>query len=93
MHTFIESMIILPLLVGCFQLYTFSVNSEGEEKQGRCQKLGIAFMTCGIIALVFKTIPLVGFGFILIMIGFRLLAKGLDRLDKSVFIDQCEEDK
>jgi len=93
MFHYIELLIALPLLVTCYQLYFFSVKSKGLELQGRCQKLGIAFMTMGIMALVFKTIVFVVSGFILMMLGFRLLAKGLDRLDKTIFIDQHEDDK
>lgn len=93
MHSIVEIFITLPLLVMSFQFYFFSVNSKGLERQERCQKLGIAFMTFGIIALVFKTMPTVIFGFILIMLGFRLIARGLDRLDKTIFIDQHEDDK
>jgi hypothetical protein len=92
MQSYIEALIILPLLVLCYQLYSFSVNSDGRERQGRCQKLGIMFMTLGITALVFKSAPSAFFGLILMMLGFRLLAKGLDRLDKKVFIDQLDED-
>lgn len=93
MHSYVEILIILPLLVLCYQLYSFSVNSEGREKQERCQKLGVAFMTVGILALVHKSAPSAFFGLIMMMFGFRLLAKGLDRLDKKIFIDQHEGDK
>lgn len=93
MQSYLESLIILPLLVGCYQLYSYSVNGKGREKQERCQGLGIVFMTLGIMALAFKSVPFAFFGLVLMMFGFRVLAKGLDRLDKKIFIDQCEEDK
>lgn len=93
MINFVDIIITLPLLVMSYQFYFFSVASKGVERQERCQKLGIAYMTFGITALVFKTIPFVVFGLILIMLAFRLLAKGLDRLDKKIFIDQHEDDK
>jgi integral membrane sensor domain MASE1 len=93
MQIYVESLIILPLLVLCFQLYSYSVNGGGRERQERCQNLGIAFMTVGITALVLKSAPFAFLGLILIMFGFRLLAKGLDRLDKNIFIDQYEDDK
>ncbi len=93
MYNIVEIFIILPLLVISFQFYFFSVNSKGLKRQERCQKLGIAFMTFGIVALVFKTMPTVVFGFMLIMLGLRLIARGLDRLDKSIFIDQHEDGK
>lgn len=93
MHDYVESLITLPLLVVCYQLYSFSAKGTGVEKQGRCLKLGIAFMTFGITALALKSVPFSFFGMILIMFGFRLLAKGLDRIDKKRFIDRCEDDE
>lgn len=92
MQSYLEILIILPLLVLCYQLYSYSVSGEGRERQARCQGLGIAFMSCGIVALAFKSAPVAFFGLVLMMFGFRLLAKGLDRLDKKIFIDRCEDD-
>jgi hypothetical protein len=85
MYIFVESFIVLILLVICLQLYFFASNSIGVQRQDRCQKLGIAFMTIGIVALIFKTVPIVSFGLILLMFGFRLVSNGLDRLDKNLF--------
>jgi hypothetical protein len=48
-------------------------------------------MTLGIMALVFKSAPFAFFGLILMMLGFRLIARGLDRLDKNIFIDQYDD--
>lgn len=92
MRVYFEIMIILPLLVMCYQLYCFSVSSVGREKQERCQSLGITFMTFGIVAMALKSAPLAFFGLILMMFGFRLLAKGLDRLDKDTYIDRYRDD-
>lgn len=91
MHTFVEIIILIPLLILCFQMYHFSVSSKGVQKQDRCQRLGIVFMTFGIVALVFKTVPIVSFGLVMMMFGFSLISKGLDRLDKSIYIDQNVE--
>ena len=92
MRSYIEILIILPLLVISYQLYAFSVHSEIEKLQERCQKLGIALMTLGVTALVSKSAPFAFFGLILIMFGFRLLAKGLDRLNKHIYIDQYKDE-
>lgn len=92
MHTFIETLVVFPLLILSYQFYTFSVMSHTSRVQDRCQKLGVVYMTFGIIALVFKSAPVVSFGFVLMMLGFRLMAKGLDRLDKKIYIDRFEED-
>jgi hypothetical protein len=50
-------------------------------------------MSAGIAALAYKSVPFAFFGIILMMFGFRLIAKGLDRLEKKVFIDRFEEGK
>ncbi|MDD2850283.1 MAG: hypothetical protein PHY09_00080 [Desulfuromonadaceae bacterium] len=92
MNSYIEMVIVLPLLVLCYQLYSFSVNSSGTRQQERSQKLGILFMTAGVMALVPRSAILSYFGLILMMFGFRLLAKSLDRLDKRRFIDRYEDD-
>ena len=92
MVTFVAIVIIIPLMILCFQLYYFSVNSKGVQKQDRCQKLGIFFMTFGILALVFKTVPIVSFGLVMMMFGFSLISKGLDRLDKDIYLPPCERD-
>lgn len=93
MSSYIEIMIIIPVLVLCYQFYSFSVKSEGVKLQNRSRLLGIVLMTLGVTALAYRTVSFAFFGLILIMFGFRLMAKGLDRLNKKVFIDQCEDDK
>jgi hypothetical protein len=92
MRIYIETLIVMPLLVLCYQLYAFSVGSEKLKLQERCLKLGVAFMTLGVLGLAIKTAPFAFSGLILMMFGFRLIAKGLDRLDKNVFIDRFDED-
>jgi hypothetical protein len=87
----IEIAIIIPLLVICIQFYFFSTNSTGRERQERCQKLGIGFMTLGVTSLVFRTVPFFMFGLIMMMLGFRLIARGLDRLDKKNYIDRYQD--
>jgi uncharacterized membrane protein HdeD (DUF308 family) len=73
-------------------MYSYSVSRKGAEKQSSCQLLGIVYMTAGIVALAFHS-PLMAFtGLILIMFGFRLLAQGLDRIDKKIFIDRYDDD-
>lgn len=93
MSSYIEIMIILLFLVLSYQFYSFSVKSEGVKLQNRSRLLGIVLMTLGVTALAYRSVPFAFFGLILMMFGFRLIAKGLDRLNKKVFIDQCEEDR
>lgn len=91
MAILIKLLIMIPLLIICFQIYEFTSSRKGVEKQNRCQTLGIVYMVIGIISLVERDLMFAFFGLILIMFGFRLLAKGLDRIDKKIFIDRYNE--
>jgi hypothetical protein len=91
MQAYLEFLATLPVVVICYQLYAYSTNCSGIERQSRCQTLGVVFMTIGITALVSREIPFVFMGLVLIMMGFRLMAKGLDRIDKKVFIDRYDD--
>lgn len=91
MASYIKLLIFLPLLIVCYQLYRFTSSRKGEEKQQRCRKLGIGYMALGILALVAREPLFAFFGLILIMFGFRLMAKSLDRMDKTVFIDHYDD--
>ena len=90
MLVYIEILATLPGLLICYQLYAFAANSQGVQRQRRFQKLGIAFMAIGITSLVIREPVFVFMGLMLIMAGFRLMAKGLDRLDKKIFIDRYD---
>ena len=93
MRYFVQLLIILPLIVICYQIYAFSSSRKGEDRQSRCQKLGIGYMVIGILALIEREPLFAFFGLILIMFGFRLMAKGLDRIDKTVFIESYSEEE
>jgi len=93
MRYFVQLLIILPLIVICYQIYAFSSSRKGEDRQSRCQKLGIGYMVIGILALIEREPLFAFFGLILIMLGFRLMAKGLDRIDKTVFIESYSEEE
>lgn len=91
MRTYIEILATIPLIIICYQLYSFSARSKGVERQSRSQKLGIAYMTLGITALIAREPAFVFMGLMLIMMAFRLLATGLDRLDKKTYIDRYDD--
>jgi hypothetical protein len=87
-----QVLVLIPFLVLCYQMYSYSASRTGTQKQSSCQLLGIVYMTAGTVALVSRS-PLLAFtGIILIMAGFRLLAKGLDRINKKTFIDRYHDD-
>lgn len=92
MRNIIELFVLVPLFIMFYQFYAYSITSKGEERQKKCQLLGIVYTTLGICSLAFHT-PLAVFGgLILIMLGLRLIARGLDRLDKNIFIDRFDDD-
>ena len=91
MSSYFQLLFLMPLLVICYQIYTFTSSRKGEDRQNRCQKLGIGYMVIGILALTWRAPLFAFFGLILIMFGFRLMAKGLDRIDKNVFIDSYND--
>lgn len=93
MLEFLKYLALLMALMVCYQLYAFSVSRIGKVKQEQCQSLGIVFMSIGIVSLMFRTIPTFMGGLVLIMLGFRLIAQGLDRLNKKTFIDRYDEDQ
>lgn len=91
MAQYFQLLIIIPLLVICYQIYAFTSSRKGAEKQSRCQKLGIGYTAIGILALIWREPLFAFFGLVLIMFGLRLMAKGLDRIDKKIFIDRYDE--
>jgi sulfite exporter TauE/SafE len=74
-------------------MYSYAVTRQKEERQRVCRGLGITLFTVGITSLVTRDSLFVFAGLILIMIGFRLIAHGLDRLDKNIFIDRYDKSK
>lgn len=93
MRPFIEVLFMLPVLILLYQFYAYAVSREKQKRQVACQALGIAYATLGIVCLVFRNAPMVFGGLFLIMLGLRLIASGLDRIDKKVFIDRYNEEE
>jgi hypothetical protein len=92
MESFIKYLLLLLLWAFGAQLYCFATNLEGVQRQEGCQKLGIFYITAGIVSLVFREVSFVISGLMLIMLGLRLVSYGLDRIDKKTFIDRYEKD-
>ncbi len=90
---YISLFFFLPLFAFFYQLYKYADTRLGIEKQKACIALGITYSTVGTVILVFRDLFLVVAGFVLMMLGLRLIAKGLDRQDKKIFIDRFEEDQ
>ena len=93
MRHYIENIFLMSTLIVFYQFYTFAVSRKALEKQKSCQKLGIVYFTLGILCLVIRDTSFVVAGLILMMLGLRLIAHGLDRIDKKIFIDRHDEDQ
>ena len=84
-------LMVLPLLVFAYQIYRYIVTLEKENKQRACRSLGILLFPVGVIFLVYRNMYTVIIGLILIMAGLRLIAYGLERKDKNIFIDRYRQ--
>lgn len=92
MSVYVECFITVPFIVISLQFYSWIVSLKGVEKQKHCRALGIAYITLGTVCLLFRSVSFALVGLILFMAGMRLIAHGLDRLNKTVFIDRYTED-
>jgi len=84
--------LLLPFWVISVQLCFYALNLKAEQKQQNCQAIGIIFTTLGVVSLVSHDIAFTTSGLVLIMLGLRMMAIGLDRIDKSTFIDRYKND-
>jgi hypothetical protein len=87
----VKLLLLLPFLLIFFQLYYYAVTRKGPDRQQACRALGIFSFSVGAACLVSRDTMFVFLGFGLMMAGFRLIAHGLDRLDKKIFIDRYEK--
>jgi hypothetical protein len=90
MLSLVKYVLLVPFWVLSVQFYSHAVSQQGEQKQRECRSLGIIFTAIGIVSLVFRDVFFAVSGLVLIMLGLRLMAHGLDRIDKKRFIDQYE---
>jgi hypothetical protein len=93
MNVYVQCFVMIPFVVVMFQFYSWIVSLEGTEKQKHCNVLGIIYTTLGTVCFMFRSLSLAIVGLILFMLGLRLIAHGLDRLNKTIFIDQFAEDR
>lgn len=93
MNIYVECFVMIPFVIVSLQFYSWIVSLEGVEKQRHCKALGITYTTLGTVGFMFRSLPLAIVGMILFMLGMRLIAHGLDRLNKSVFIDRFDRDR
>jgi ABC-type amino acid transport system permease subunit len=90
MNVYVECFVMIPFVVVMFQFYHWIVSLKGVERQKHCQALGITYTTLGTVCLMFRSLALGIVGLILFMLGMRLIAYGLDRINKTNFIDRAD---
>ena len=88
--SYLKLLFLIPFLALYYQLYNYATIQKGQERQRICRNLGIISFTLGIVSLVSHDYLFVIAGLIFMMFGFRLIAHGLDRLDKNIFIDRYQ---
>ena len=93
MNIYVQCFVTIPFVVVMVQFYLWIVSLKGLEKQKHCRALGVTYTTLGTVCFFFRTLPLALTGLIVFMLGLRLIAHGLDRIDKTVFIDRFDEDR
>jgi hypothetical protein len=93
MQVYVECFVMIPFVVVMCQFYLWIVSLKGAEKQRHCRALGITYTTLGTVCFLFRSLSLAVVGMILFMLGLRLIAYGLDRIDKTIFIDRLDDDK
>ena len=87
MQQYLMYVLLLPFWVLCVQFAFHAIGRDGVKKQEECRTLGIAFTTIGIVSLASRDVLFAVSGLVLIMLGLRMLAISLDRIDKKTFID------
>lgn len=93
MKLLVQCFVIIPFLVVMYQFYSWVIRLKGVQRQQHCRALGIVFTTLGTVSFIFRTAPFALVGLLLFMLGMRLLAYSLDRIDKQIFIDRLEDDR
>ena len=92
MMEYVKLLLLLPMIIFGYQLYRYTISLKRAEKQRACRSLGIIIFPMGVICLVYRNFYAVIVGLVLIMLGLRLIAYGLERKDKNIFIDRYDED-
>jgi hypothetical protein len=88
---YVKLLVLLPVIVFGYQLYRYTITLQREEKQRACKSLGIIIFSVGVACLALRNVPSFILGIVTIMIGFRLIAFGLDRKNKTIFMDRYDD--
>ena len=93
MNIYVQCFVVIPFMVVMVQFYWWIVSLKGLERQKHCRVLGVIYTTLGTVCFTFRTLPLAIVGLLLFMLGLRLIAHGLDRIGKTIFIDRLDDDR
>jgi|ERR1039457_1393919 hypothetical protein len=88
----LKLLFLIPLFGFLTQLYNYAISREAVERQKVCRASGIILFSVGTVTLINRSMLSVFTGLIMMMFGFRLIANGLDRLDKKIFLDSYKPD-
>lgn len=92
MALLLEGLLVLTMFVFLYQLYNYALTRKHPHKEQACYGIGITYMVLGVLCFIFRD-PLFSFlGLMLLMLGLLLLANGLQRKNKTVFIDRYDGD-
>ena len=89
---YVKFLILLPVIVFVYQLYRYTITLAKEEKQRACRTIGVILFPVGSLCLLHRSFISVIMGFVLLMAALRLIAFGLERRDKSIYIDRYDGD-
>jgi hypothetical protein len=80
---------LMPLCIFMLQVYRYAVTRpDPADRQSSCRNAGIVIFSFGSAGLIYREPIFVFAGLIMMMLGFKLIARGLDRQNKSIFIDR-----
>ncbi len=85
---YLQIFLAIPIVIISTQLYWYAVSRTGTSRQSSCRSLGIVYTTVGIGCLIFRSTFTAFLGFYLIMLGLILISRGLDRLNKHIYLDK-----
>lgn len=88
----LKLLFLIPLVGFLSQLYFYAISRQGVEKQKVCRASGIALFSAGSVGLTNRDILSVSSGLIMMMFGIRLIANGLERLDKTIYADRYQSE-
>lgn len=86
----LKVILFLTVLVFVYQLYNYAMTRKEADKEPACYGFGISYMVLGVLCFIFRGAFFSFLGLLLLMLGLLLLANGLQRRNKTIFIDRYD---